>query len=358
MSSKRRSGTVGGVLFAFDNAPSAAVHLEILLRGFQTGSLALLADALEFATVVAYAIGVVVLGRRGRRWPWSRTLAFAGGLIVVFVAVGSGLAAYDTTNLTMHVLQHVMLMMGAPPLIALGRPVTLTLQATSRRAQVQVLRIARSRVLEVLTSPPVAWALYYGTMYVFFLTGVYAYSEAHPLFHDLTHLEFLVAGLIYWVPVIGLDPLKRRISYGPRLLMLGLGMPFEAFLGISMMSMRRPIDPINTLASTHSAGEVLWIVSGIFTMMAMMVIVRLWFKQLDRATVQEDRRVASRAAADQARARALLGSDLPEGWTLPWWRVAELEHDVATAKAAGHDRFAGASPARDSPASSEDDSDR
>lgn len=358
MSSKRWSGTVDGVLFAFDNAPGAVVHLEILLRGFQTGSLALLADSIELATVVAYAFGVVVLGRRGRRWPWSRTLAFTGGLLVVFVAVGSGLAAYDATNFTLHVVQHVMLMMGAPPLIALGRPVTLTLQATNRRTQVRVLRIARSRVLEVLTSPPVAWALYYGSMYGFFLTGVYVYSDAHPLFHDFTHFEFLVAGLIYWVPVIGLDPLRRRISYGPRLLMLGLGMPFEAFLGISIMSMRRPIDPINTLAGTHSGGEVLWILSGVFTMMAMMVIVRLWFGQLDRATVQEDRRVAYRAETDRATARALLGSDLPEGWTLPWWRVAELEHQVATAKAAGNDGFAGASPARDSPTSSEADSDR
>jgi len=346
------------VLFAFDNAPSAVVHLQILLRGFQTGALALLADVLELASVAAYVIGVIRLKGRGRRWPWSRTLAFVCGLLVVFVAVGSGLAAYDTTNFTLHVVQHVMLMMGAPPLIALGRPVTLTLQATSRRTQVSVLGIARSKALEVLTSPPVAWALYYGTMYGFFLTGVYGYSDAHPLFHDLTHLEFLVAGLVYWIPVIGLDPLRRRISYGPRLLMLALGMPFEAFLGISIMSMRRPIAPINSLASTHTGGEVLWILSGVFTMMALLVIVRLWFQQLDRATVQEDRRVASRAAADQARARALLGSDLPEGWTLPWWRVAELEHDVATAKAAGHDRFAGPSPARDSPPSSEDDPDR
>jgi putative copper resistance protein D len=221
-------------LLAFAEAPRATVSLRILLTGIQTGPLSLLTDALLFAIACSYLLGVRRLAGRGRRWsPWS-TAAFFGGLAAMWVAVGSGLAAYDDVNVTMHVIQHVLLMMIAPPLVALGKPVTLVTQASTRAVQVRILRIVHSRVVGALTFPVFVWVFYYGTMYVFFMTGVYQYAVFHPLFHDATHLWFFVAGYLFWEPLIGLDPARWRWPYPVRAVSLFLGMPFESFLGIGI----------------------------------------------------------------------------------------------------------------------------
>ncbi|MGH9104992.1 MAG: cytochrome c oxidase assembly protein, partial [Acidimicrobiales bacterium] len=154
-------------LFAYGDAPSSAVSLHILLLGVQTGWLDLLADALEALTLVLYLLGLHRLARRGRPWPAWSTAAFVLGVVALWAAVGSGLAAYDELNVTMHVIQHILLMMVAPPLLALGKPVTLAAQAARRQNQVRLLKVVHSPVVAGLTFPVVAFLVYYGTMYTY-----------------------------------------------------------------------------------------------------------------------------------------------------------------------------------------------
>ena len=327
-------------LLAFAEAPRSVVSLRILLTGLQTGLLSLLTDSLLFAILCLYLLGVRRLSRRGRRWsPWS-TAAFAGGLAAIWVAVDSGLAAYDDVNVTMHVIQHVLLMMIAPPFIALARPVTLATQALGRRAQVGILKVVHSPVLGALTFPVFVWVFYYGTMYVYFMTGVYQYSVVHPLFHDATHLWFLVAGYLFWEPLIGLDPARWRWPYPVRAVSLFLGMPFESFLGIGIAQMTRPISTINSLANTHTAGDTLWVLAMGVTGLWLGVILWQWYRQMERQTVREDRRIEADLADNRARAEAL-GLDVPPDVTVPWWRLAELERGRDRAGAGGGGTGAG-----------------
>lgn len=312
------------LLLAFVNAPRSVVSLHVLLTGIQTGPLSLLADALDLVLVGLYAWGIRRLARRGRSWKTGNTVAFVAGVAVLWVAVGSGLAAYDEVNVTMHVIQHVLLMMVAPPLIALGKPITLASQAASRSGQVRILKIVHSPVVAVLTFPVLVWFLYYGTMYVFFMTGIYPYSVAHPLFHDFTHLWFFVVGYLFWHPLVGLDPARWRWPFPVRVVSLFIGMPFEAFLGIGISELPRPLAPINSLANTHTAGDTFWILSMMVTGVCLAVMIIQWFAQLERETVREDRRVETATAENRARAEEL-GIQLPPGVTVPWWRLEELE---------------------------------
>jgi cytochrome c oxidase assembly factor CtaG len=329
-------------LLAFAEAARAAVSLRILLTGVQTGPLSLLTDALLLAIACLYLVGVRQLGRRARQWSQWSTAAFVAGLVAIWVAVGSGLAAYDDVNVTMHVIQHVLLMMIAPPLLALGRPVTLATQASRRRVQVRILRIVHSPIVAALTFPVFVWVFYYGTMYVFFMTGVYQYSIVHPLFHDATHLWFFVAGYLFWEPLIGLDPARWRWPYPVRAVSLFLGMPFESFLGIGIAQMTRPISSINSLANTHTAGDTLWVLAMAVTGLWLAVILWQWYRQMERETVRQDRRVEVDHIENRARAEAL-GLDLPPDVTVPWWRIAELERqrDQATGPSARSDAASG-----------------
>jgi cytochrome c oxidase assembly factor CtaG len=317
---------VASGLLAYGDAPNSTVTAHILLTGIQTGPLALLADGIEAAAVVAYLIGVRRLARRGRRWsPWA-TAAFTAGMLSVWVAVGSGLAAYDEVNVVMHVVQHVLLMMIAAPLIALGKPITLATQASLRPNQTRLVGIVHHPVVAALTFPVLGWFLYYGTMYGYFMDGgVYHYSINHPLFHDSTHLIFLVVGYLYWQPLIGGDPTRWRLSPPVRILAVFLGMPFEAFLGIAIRMLTQPIDPINTLANTQSAGQTFWILAMLASSLCIAVIAIEWFIETDRQTAREDRRALAVAEQAQARAQQLGVEGVREGWTVPWWRLAQLE---------------------------------
>ena len=313
-------------LVAYGDAPSSTVRAHILLTGIQTDPLALAADAVEIAAVVWYLAAVRRLSGRGRRWSPYPTTAFVAGVISVWVAVGSGLAAYDEVNVTTHVIQHLLLMMVAPPLIALGKPVTLASQAAHRRLQVVLLKIVHSRLLAVATFPVLAWFVYYATMYAYFENrGLYDYSINHRLFHDATHLAFFAVGYLYWQPLVGTDPTRWRLPIAARAGSIFLGMPFRSVPRISVSELTTPIDPINSLANTHAAGETFWAGAVLISGLCLASVGVQLFRQLGQEAVREDRRVQAHTTEVQGRAERLRVQGLRDGWTVPWWRLAELE---------------------------------
>src|SRR5579884_4131648 len=146
---------------------SPPVHVHQLLTAWQWRFWpADVALAVIIAVGAVYLWGVRRLHARRRRWPVRRAASFGAGLVVMVVAVMSGVASYDTSVFTVHVIQHLMLMMVAPPLLAMGAPVTLALQASSRPTQTGLLAVLRSSPVAVISMPLVAAGLYYAAMYV------------------------------------------------------------------------------------------------------------------------------------------------------------------------------------------------
>lgn len=230
----------------------------------QTDSLALAAGAVDIAAVAAYLAGVRRLAARGRRWSPSATAAFVSGIACIWIAVGSGLAAYDDEHATIHVVQHGLLMMIAPPLLALGRPITLAAQAAQRPAQVRILKVVHSSVAAAISYPVATWAVYYGAMYACFLDRrLYHYLLDHPLPHDGTHVLLVVIGYLYWQPLVGGDPSRWRMSHRAKAGSALSGTAVECLLAIAIINFRRPLDPINTLADTHMAGLFFLIITGL-----------------------------------------------------------------------------------------------
>ncbi len=81
-----------------------------------------------------YLSGVWTLRRRGDAWPWTRTVSFVVlGMGSFFYATSSALGAYDTTLLSVHMVQHMILSMAVPIFLALGAPVTLALRTVPRK---------------------------------------------------------------------------------------------------------------------------------------------------------------------------------------------------------------------------------
>ena len=156
-------------------------------------------------------------------------------------------------------------------------------------------------------------------MFAFFLSPLINFSMEHMPVMDVFNVVFLIGGCLYWWPIVGLDPIVHwRMGYGTRLASLALGVPFEAFLGIAIMSQRTAIASMYTLSSTHSGGALLWALTEFATFIGLIPVFVQWMRAEERAGARADAR-ADRAARVNQRAVVPDGAGAPDdvGVTAP-----------------------------------------
>jgi cytochrome c oxidase assembly factor CtaG len=232
------------------------------------------------------------LARRGRAWPARRSAAFLLGLVLVDLAFQSPLDSLDDTWFQVHVIQHLILMIPAPVLLALGAPSTLLLQTAGRRIKVAWLKVLRSLAFRALTFPVVVWFLYFGVMVALFQSSLFNFATQHPGIDEAFHALFLAAGTLYWWPLVGLDPIIHwRMGYGLRIIYLLTAAPFEAFLGIAIMSERHRIATIYSLSSTHAGGAILWAATEASVIFGIIPVFLQWLRSDARAAARSDARL-------------------------------------------------------------------
>jgi len=143
-----------------------------------------------------------------------------------------------------------------------------------------------------------------GTMFVFFLTPVYGFSERHPLLQTYLLLHFLLAGCLFWWPMVGKDLLPRRFGFGTRFVLVFLSVPFNAVLGLVIAGVGRPLYPAgNTLADTQSGGNVLWGLLEVFTVAALALLFVQWAREEERKAVRVDRQLDAALAVARTSVR-------------------------------------------------------
>ncbi|HUZ20635.1 MAG TPA: cytochrome c oxidase assembly protein [Acidimicrobiales bacterium] len=275
--------------------------------------------ALLVAVAVWYLRADWSLAARGRRWPGGRTAAFMAGLVSIDIALQSPVAAFTGSYFQAHVIQHLVLMAVAPPLLALGAPSTLLLQTAGRRTKQRWIALLRSRPFAALSHPITAWFLYFGLMVAFFLTPLVNVAMNHMALMDFLNLTFFFGGTLYWWPMIGNDPIMHgRMGHGARMLNILLGSGVEAFLGVAILANVHPIASMYNLASTHAGGALLWTSTEVVTLAAFVPIYLQWMRSEDRAGARADRDAAAAEARDpSAPPRPPVIRELSE-WELAW----------------------------------------
>ncbi len=210
------------------------VSLESILTTWDTGPGTILLYLSVVAVGLAYVLAAARPSPRGHRWPRSRTLWFLAGMALVAVAYGSGLQVYEDDP-SVHVVQHMLVMMALPPLLVFAAPVTLVLRTLPRARRRDVVRVLNGSVARCLNHhrrAPVLLCLdYYLSMFVYQLTPVRTVTEQSTVLHFTVHQYFLVCGLLFWFPIAGLDPIRLRLSERCKQRMIAVGLPAFGLLG-------------------------------------------------------------------------------------------------------------------------------
>jgi putative copper resistance protein D len=205
-------------------------------------------------------------------------------------------------------VQHLMLIMVAPPLLIFGRPVTLLLHAARNPVHTRVKRVLRSRPVCVLTRPLVVFAVYAAVVAGTHLTPLM--KPGNPVVHDAEHALYLVTGYLYFLAVAGSEPIRRRLPvFGRYLLLLGT-MPVDTVVGVILMLAPHRMFPAYSGADLHRGGLVMFAGSDLIMAVLAIMLAVAFVRAGDRDRARGDR---DRARGDGDRARGdgdRVGGDL------------------------------------------------
>jgi putative copper resistance protein D len=216
-------------------------------------------------------------------------------------ALVSGIARYDTSLFSVHMVQHVLLMLVAAPLLALSAPITLVLRLSSSETRHRwLLPVLHSRVVRVMAHPVTAWLMFATMMWAVHFSPLFNASLEDPLIHDLEHLLFLSGALLFWWPAVALDPAPWRMSHPARIGYLFTQMTQNTFLAFVILNATLPLYAhyatlvrpwgIAVLDDQRLAAGIMWIAGDVVFLTAIMAVVVGWMRAEARDEVRADRR--------------------------------------------------------------------
>ncbi|MGY1434035.1 cytochrome c oxidase assembly protein [Streptomyces reniochalinae] len=271
-----------------------------------------------------YGWGVVRLRRRGDAWPVGRTIGFVAGVLTVALVMCTGLNEYGMVLFSVHMVQHMVISMLSPILLLLGAPVTLTLRALpsagrGRKGPRELLvALLHSRYLRVITHPAFTIPLFIASLYALYFTPLFDFLMGSLAGHIAMMVHFLAVGLVFFWPIMGVDPGPHRPGFVMRILELFAGMPFHAFFGIALMMASEPMietysDPpaslgVSALSDQSAAGGIAWAFSEIPSVIVLVALVFQWYVSEQRHARRRDRRADRDGDQELAAYNAYLAS--------------------------------------------------
>jgi putative membrane protein len=248
-------------------------------------------------------VAAALLYRQGGRMSAARSTAakrwqgaaFYAGLASVALALDSPVDAFADTAFWVHMTQHVLLTMVAPPLLLLGRPwprlLRPLLRSVRRPAARTVLggptlRAARAGV-RWIAGPLPAFALFNTTLLLWHLPRLYDLTLRNGLIHDLEHALFFSTALLFWVHLLPAATARPRLSDGARVaygtggllvswvLAIVLGLAADPVYDAYVSLAHRP-GGISALADQQLAAGIMWVPGSVPYCVALFVAVYRW----------------------------------------------------------------------------------
>ena len=231
----------------------------------------------------------------------ARAGAFLAGLAALGVALSPPLEALAAERFAAHMIQHLLLLLVAPPLVVAGRPgavAFLGLPPPLRRRVGWPAGTAGGRTLRRLADHPGGvWAAGGGGRWAWHLPALYDAALRHPGLHALEHVTFLVTAVAFWRLVIGAGDRRRPSRPAALALTFATGLASGA-LGAALTFAGAPLYPLQAaraaaagvapLADQQLAGALMWTPAGLVYLAAMVTLLVRWFADLAAASPERE----------------------------------------------------------------------
>lgn len=253
---------------------------------------------LAAAVLVAYVRGWRHLRAAGHEPPRWRLLLYVVG---VATAAGAliGLDEPAEESFSMHMTQHLLLVMVAAPLMTLGNPLPQVLWGLPRGARAAIAGTLKPgarvrRALAALTFMPVAGAFYVITVWVWHVPVLYDAAVEHEILHALEHVMFLAAGILFWWPIVQPAPrLHPRAHPGFQILYLLAATAQNTALGMILSLPERALYPhyarvaevlgVSAVDDQAFGGGLMWGMGHMYLLPIILIL-----NQLSRTTSRDD----------------------------------------------------------------------
>ncbi|HET8561715.1 MAG TPA: cytochrome c oxidase assembly protein [Marmoricola sp.] len=271
----------------------------------QGASAALLLEVvLGVATVVAAAVYLRGLRRihqhaQGRRRQRGRPWALAAGVLVVVTSTATPLGELLEHRMWTHMVQHVVLIMVAAPLLAWSAPGPVLLAGLPPTVRRPLVRTLHRLPLALVLSAPVAWILQIAAMWLWHLPAAYDLAVTNELAHVLEHASFLLTAWLFWWHL--LTPTRHRLQGIPAVAYLAASVPPGAALGAVLTFPQHTLYPaqaqlaaeagIDPLLDQRIAGLVMWVPLDFVWLALAVLLFGRWLQTLERRWPAELREV-------------------------------------------------------------------
>lgn len=291
-----------------------APNLSRIFFGYEPDALMI---GLLVIAVALYIKGVMVLTKRGDRWPVGRTISFAIGISAVDFATSGGLGLYAHFSFSWHMVAHMTLGMIAPIAIVLGAPITLALRtlpqgrnSQERGVRGTLLSVLHSRYSSIIVNPVGALVIFDGSLFLLYFTSLFGTLMNTHAGHLFMNIHFLLAGFLFFHVIIGIDPNPKRPPFLVRIVTLLAAMSIHAFFSVALMSSSTLIDSgyfaaLQTpwvgdlLADQNKGGAIGWAMGEIPILIALVATFIMWTRDDAREARRIDRSVERMAAMGQ-----------------------------------------------------------
>jgi cytochrome c oxidase assembly factor CtaG len=283
---------------------SAGVSVSIPLDWHRLGAVRFdPVSVLLIAVGVLYGIGVHRFDHlhADRKWSVRRTVAFFAGVVIALIALDSFVGVYDVTLFYDHMIQHLMLIMIAAPLLAMGAPIDLIERATTGTTHRVVMTGLGSRVADVVAHPIVDFLLYAVLIPVAHLTSFYNSAVTTPAVNSAEHLLFLLVGYLFWRHVVAIEPSRHPLIPPIRLVFLALAVPVDTFTGLTLTSTSHSLFPAlvaihrtwgpSPVLDLHMGGAIMWVGGDSLMLLAMIPCAVLWMRYEEAQSAEIDRQL-------------------------------------------------------------------
>jgi putative copper resistance protein D len=278
-------------------------------------------DWLFFAGVVIaavlYGYGLVQLSQQGNKWPIGRTFSWYLGLLIIFFITSSGFATYGLYLFSFHMGQHMFLAMVAPLFLVLGSPITMALEVLPKDGNSQgtdlrtlVLDVLDSNVTRFLLNPFFVLIFFSLSTYPIYFSSLFSWAMGNHLGHTLMLSHFMIAGLLFYIVVVGIDPIPNRPTAPVRVALLVLTMPVHAAFGVIVLSAKHILGAsyYNTVGlpwlvdlkhDQAVGGGLAWVFGEIPFVLVLGVIFIQWIRSDEKEAKEVDEASGSGDADDQ-----------------------------------------------------------